>query len=130
MSTAYVDASALLAIAFNEPGWEAVERRVQGFSRLVSSNLLAAELRAAFHRVQRPFEPDLIADIDWSFPDRPLGRELASVLAAGYLRGSDLWHVASALYAIDDAADDPSDVTFLTLDQQQGAVAEALGFRR
>ena len=130
MSTAYVDASALLAIAFNEPGWEAVERRVQGFSRLVSSNLLEAELRAAFHRVQRSFEPDLIADIDWTFPVRPLDRELASVLAAGYLRGSDLWHAASALYAIDDAAGDPSDITFLTLDQQQGAVAEALGFRR
>lgn len=49
----------------------------------------------------------------------------ADALTAGYLRGADLWHVACALYL----AEVPSDVTFLSLDDRQRTVAEALGFR-
>ena len=41
------------------------------------------------------------------------------------LRGADLWHVATALYIFDE----PSEVTFLTLDRRQGEVAGALGFQ-
>ena len=40
------------------------------------------------------------------------------------IRGADLWHVASALYA----APRPESLSFATLDLRQGAVAEALGF--
>lgn len=58
-------------------------------------------------------------------PDRPLSSEITAVLEAGYLRGADLWHVAVALYH----AEDPREVTFVTLDNRQRAVAAALGFR-
>ena len=50
MSVAYVDTLVLTAIAFGEP--DAVEHalRLDEFARLISSNLLEAELRAAFAR--------------------------------------------------------------------------------
>ena len=41
-----------------------------------------------------------------------------------YLRGADLWHVATALYL----AESPADVDFLTLDPAQREAAAALGF--
>jgi hypothetical protein len=57
-------------------------------------------------------------------PDRPLTGEIARVLAAGYVRGADCWHLATALYLTDD----PSSLTFLTVDERQKSVAVSLGF--
>ena len=98
MSIAYVDTSALVAIAFDEPCGSETGARLDGCSRLLSSNLLEAELRAAFAREQQEFDADVLSMIDWILPDRPLAGELARALKAGYLRGADLWHVATALY--------------------------------
>jgi hypothetical protein len=47
------------------------------------------------------------------------------VLDAGYLRGADCWHVATALYV----SPEPSRLSFLTLDERQRDVARTLGFR-
>ncbi len=98
MSVAYVDTSVLMAIAFDEPGAAALARRLDEFTRLVSSNLLEAELRAAFAREEGAFPEGAFAGIDWILPDRPLAPELAAALEAGYLWGADLWHAASAPY--------------------------------
>ena len=125
MSVAYVDTSALVAIAFNDAGGPDLAESLDGFSRLVASNLLEAELRAVFARERLAFEASLVAGIDWVLPDRPLAPELATVLGSGYLRGADLWHVASALYA----AVDPGLMSFVTLDERQRAVAGMLGFQ-
>ena len=125
MSVAYIDTSAVAAIAFGEPGATILAHRLRGFGRLHSSNLLEAELRAAFSREMADFSAALISGIDWVLPDRPLTREFARVLTAGYLKGAELWHVATALYV----ATDPSQVSFVTLDEQQASVAETLGFR-
>ena len=124
MSVAYVDTSVLTAISFDEPGAEALAGRLDGFARLVSSNLLEAELRATFAREKLDFPENVIAGIDWILPDRALSPELATALEAGYLRGADLWHVAHALYVTPR----PESLSFVTLDTRQGAVAEALGF--
>ena len=124
MSAAYVDPSVLTAIAFDEPVAAGLTRRLEGLSRLISSNLLEAELRAAFAREKITFRENAIAGIDWILPDRTLAPELVTVLEAGYLRGADLWHVATALYV----ALRPEDLPFATLDARQGQVAEALGF--
>ena len=123
MGMAYVDTSVLTAIAFEEPGASDYADRLAGFDRLVSSNLLEAELRAAFARQRMTFRESSIAGVDWVLPDRPLGAELASVLEAGYLRGADLWHVAAALHA----SPRPGGLFFATLDARQAAVARALG---
>ncbi len=125
MSDAYVDTSAILSVEFSEPGYETVIERLDSFSRLVSSNLLEAEVRAGFARDGRTFDSMALSNIEWVSADRPLGPEFERVLEAGYLRGADLWHVATALHI----SGEPSEVTFLTLDRRQGEVAAALGFR-
>ncbi len=125
MSLAYIDSSCLVAIAFGERGGKALAKRLAGFEELLSSNVLEAELRSAFQREEVAFEPGLLASITWVLPDRALGGEMSRALEVGYLRGADLWHVACALYLVDD----PRDLTFISLDERQESVAASLGFR-
>ena len=125
MSTAYVDTSALLAVAFNQPEGQAIARRLDGFTDILASNLLSAELRSAFARERREFDAHLITGFLWVLPDRPLTAEIEITPEAGYLRGADLLHVATALYA----AQATGQMGFVTLDRQQQAVAVALGFQ-
>ncbi|MGH7670676.1 MAG: PIN domain-containing protein [Gemmatimonadaceae bacterium] len=126
MSVAYVDTSCLVALAFDERGAAALARRLAQFTQLVSSNLLEAELRAVFARERRVWAPESTGRIAYVLPDRPLGPEIERVLEAGYLRGADCWHLASALYL----ASDPALITFMTLDRTQAQIAEAIGFRK
>ena len=91
----------------------------------MSSNLLEAEVRSAFARDRQRFIPDVLSSIEWVFPVRSLGPEFEMVLNAGYLRGADLWHVATALYVIDA----PAGISFVTLDHRQETVAASLGFQ-
>jgi len=122
---AYIDTSCLVALAFGEREAEAMVSRVQGFDWLVASNLLEAELKAAFLREGAPEDAAPLNGITWLLPDRPLSREIDIVLTAGYLRGADLWHVACALYL---AGGSTHELPFLTLDARQLAVARELGF--
>jgi hypothetical protein len=50
--------------------------------------------------------------------------EIDRVLAAGSLRGADLWHLACAVYV----SGNPEELAFVSLDQRQREVAKALGF--
>ena len=125
MSGAYVDSSALVAIAFNEPGSANVAERLNAFSHLLSSNLLEAEVRAAFSREDREFDNKYLLGLDWIVPDRPLSPELKTVLEVGYVRGADLWHLATALYV----APEPAQITFVSLDRRQRTIARTIGFR-
>lgn len=121
---AYLDTSCLVAIAFDEPGAGDLAQRLDGFDELFSSNLLEAELRAAFVREEVPMDPGFVEPISWILPDRPLGPEIAQALSIGYLRGADLWHLACALYVVER----PGSLTFLTRDDRQRDVADRLGF--
>ena len=125
MSVAYVDTSVLTAIAFDEPGAAAYAQRLDEFARLISSNLLEAELRAAFARENLLFHESAVAGVEWILPDRTLAPEFATVLETGYLRGADLWHVATALYVSPQSRN----LSFATLDARQSDIAAALGFR-
>lgn len=125
MSAAYVDSSAIVAIAFSEEGSGALRDRLLQCGRLYSSNLLEAEVRSALAREGLGFDHLYVARIRWVYPFRPLTEEMETVLEAGYLRGADLWHVANALYAFPRAAE----VGFLTLDERQREVAAELGFQ-
>ena len=125
MRAAYVDTSAIIAIAFREGGSDGLARRINGFDYVGSSNLLEAELRSACAREGRPVPEMLLSAFRWVQPTRPLSTELRSVLRAGDLRGADLWHIACALYM----ARESEDVTFITLDQRQAEVAAALRFQ-
>jgi predicted nucleic acid-binding protein len=96
MNVAYVDTSALVAIAFGEPGSARLARRLESFDELLSSNLLEAELRATLTREGVSDGENLLTWIAWILPDRSLGPEIGRVLSTGYLRGADLWHLAGA----------------------------------
>lgn len=125
MKLAYVDTSCLVAIAFGEPGYERVVKHLDRFHRLLASNLLEAELRAALAREgAADKEGQLLTGFTWIYPNRPLTTEYRRALAAGPLKGADLWHLACALFL----APAPKELSFLTLDRQQHAVARKLGF--
>jgi len=125
LKAAYVDTSCLVAIAFDEPERTEVASRLGEHDMLLSSNLLEAEFRAALARESADLDEALFSWITWVLPDRPLSAEITRVLGTAYLRGADLWHLSTAIYVTSDSAD----LTFLTLDQRQREVAEALGFR-
>ena len=125
MAFAYVDSSSIIAIAFGEHSADDIARRLREQEDLRSSNLLEAEVRAAHIRTGIPFDPESLARIRWITPDRGLSHEISVAARAGYLRGADLWHLATALYLTPD----PGEVTFITLDERQEEVASTLGFR-
>lgn len=124
MTRAYVDSSCLVGVAFGERKATRVKTRLLGFDQLLSSNLGEAEVRAALHREAVTGGEDLLSWVDWVLPSRPLSQEIQRVLAVGYLRGADLWHLATALYL----SLDPGELPFLTLDERQAEVARGLGF--
>ncbi len=124
-SAAYVDTSWIIAIALKERGYAALKRRLEEFTNVYSANFLEAELLATLKNERVALDSVILERVGWVVPVRALRREIETVLAAGFVRGADCWHLASALYA----ADRPSDFTFLTLDKKQLAIAKALGFR-
>lgn len=129
MKTAYVDTSCLAAIAFDERNSAAVQRRLASFDEIVAAPLLEAELRAALRREGSSGSlliDELLEPVVWIAADRALSAEIATVLAAGYVKGADCWHLATALYFSPDA----EDISFLTLDERQAKVAKLLGFGR
>ena len=127
MRLGYVDSSCLVAVALGERGHAALAELLDGFDVLVSSGLLEAEVRAALQR--EGLDPrsvnDYIGEVEWVLPARPLSREIELAQRRGRLKGADLWHVASALFAR-NATDGA--LTFLTLDESQRQVAAELGF--
>ena len=125
MSNAYIDTSLLIAIEICEPNFELYEEELTRFDRIFSSNLLEAEYRSVCRRLRRDSSDLRLSKVTWIIPEYPLTQELRTVLAAGYLRGADLWHVASAIYA---EKEQKTKMSFLTLDMRQQKVADAVGF--
>lgn len=125
MTVAYVDTSCLVAVALDEPAASDVAARLAGFDRLISSNLLEAELRAVFVRESMSGAPvELLAEMVWVYPNRPLTPEFDRVTSVGYLKGADLWHVACALFVAPGARG----LSFMTLDRLQAEIARRLRF--
>lgn len=124
MRSAFVDSSVIVALAFNEPGAPALANRLAEFDVVCASPLLEAELGSACRREHSRPDPRLLKELHWIAPPHPISSEIARVLRAGYVRGADCYHLATALHL----APDGEGVTFLTLDTRQREVAQALGF--
>ena len=124
-SRAFIDSSCLVAIALGEAGAKAIATRIRSFATIVAHPLLDAEVRSACSREGAPVPEEELETIAWVEAPHPLSAEVTRVLAAGYLRGADCWHVATAVFV----SPDPRQLTFLTLDTRQRAVAKKLGFR-
>lgn len=125
MSAAYVDTSCIVAAAFGESPASKVVARLSRFDRVLSSPLLEAELWSVLAREGREITDHFSSAIEFVIVERPLSAEVRRVLDAGYLRGADCWHLATALYL----APNPNELTFLSLDGAQRKVAKTLGFR-
>ncbi len=125
MSDAYLDSSVIVAIVLNEPGSDHLATRLEAFSRLISANLLEAELYSTLSREGVELNESFVSGVGWVHPNRSLRNEMTLALEAGYLRWADLWYIAVALYA----ARRPNNLTFFTLDIRQRTVAASLGFR-
>jgi predicted nucleic acid-binding protein len=125
---AHLDTSFLLAILFDEPGASALGRTLGRYERVFSSDMLTAETLSAAvrERVEFAAVTTALEAVALVVPHRSLDRELQEVLARGYLRGADAWHVACALFLADAAR---SELTFLSRDATQRRVARALGLR-
>ena len=125
MKAAYVDSSVLVAISLGETDHEDLTSRLEKFDQLFSSNLLEAELRSALKReASEGIDVGPLTWIWWVYPSRPLTPEFKSVLMEGYSRGADLWHLACALHLREEL----EEISFLSLDDKQVAVAASLGF--
>lgn len=117
----------MLSIVMDEPGAEQMARKLDRFEVLHASNLLEAEFRAALQREGADSADARALDrVWWVLPERTLGSEFETVLAAGYLRGADLWHVACCLYLIERGV---GPVHFVTADVRQAEVAVAVGLQ-
>lgn len=124
MKRGFLDTSVVLALAFAEPGSPELGKLLASFDQLHASPLLEAELAAALCREGlENGSRGLLDALRFLHPQRRLSTEIATTLAAGSLRGADLFHVASALFAAPAA-----DIIFLSLDARQRAVAARLGF--
>ena len=123
MTVAYVDSSCLVAVALDEPVGRTTKKRLSTLDTIYASNLLEAEYLSALAR-EKAEGAEPLSWLTWVTPTRPLSPEIRRVLGAGYLRGPDLWHLATALYL----AEDPAELPFITLDARQAEVARALGF--
>jgi predicted nucleic acid-binding protein len=124
MTACYLDTSYLVALAFGEREADDLATRLQTFDLLLSSTLLEAEFRSTLAREGVPDGERFLQAVSWILPDRRLTPEIDRILATGYVRGADLKHLACALYA----AESPSDLTFLTLDDRQREIAAELSF--
>lgn len=124
-TAAYIDTSFLIAIVLGEDQGKRCFEQLEKAERIYSSNLLEAELRATLAREQVEANHEvLMAPIRWVIPNAPLSEEIGSVLEKGYVRGADLWHLATALMLSPIA----SEIRFLTLDKRQRETAARLGF--
>jgi uncharacterized protein with PIN domain len=125
--TAYVDSSCFVAIALREPGYEQVSERLASFDRWVSSMLTEAEVLAVLRRHKSSDDGSkLLYGVAWLPVKRQLTTRISRVLDQGVaLKGADVWHLASALYATPR----PSLMSFLSLDAGQRKASQQLGFQ-
>lgn len=128
MKRGYIDTSVLVALHFGQSEARRAARLLRALDVSFSVNLIVPELLATLKREGRPLqEADrLLARIALYSPTESLRPQCEAALAAGPLRGADLWHVAAALAIA--GPQKRSELQFLTFDDQQRGVAGLLGF--
>lgn len=124
MSVAYVDSSVLVGLAFGEPSAVREARRFARFRHVVTGSLTQAEVAGALRRESATLDHDPLAGVVLVAVPASLGAEVKEVLESGYVRGADCWHLAAALYIAASR-----DLTFITVDKVQRALAADLGFK-
>ncbi len=121
MTTAYLDASALVKLAIDEPESKAVESFIDGFDEIVTSRVGLVETRRAVARStgsDRPTDEPL-ASVGSIELDAAIAAS-AAILEPATLRTLDAIHLATALalYHLD---------AFVTYDARSAEAARSLG---
>ena len=121
MSVFYVDSSALVRLATDEPGAEAVSALISHDAEIMTSSVALVEVRRALGRIAPGYDPDDVLDqcIVIALDAGVIAR--AGVLAPATLRSLVAIHVASALTVAADLD------AFVTCDQRQASAAVAAG---
>ena len=122
----YLDSSSAISLLLDEVSGMVVKRAIDGRS-LTSGRLLEAEALSVLKREEMPpgkFD-ELSNSIVWTEPTRSLRVEIDRILNSSYLRGTDLQHLATALYIFEI----PSSAFFCSLDKNQRRAAEKCGFK-
>ena len=124
MSVAYIDTSALVAVLFDEPEGGALGSRLDTFSHVVPRTCLKRKSGRSCTggACAQPGSSGRYQVGSAGAPTRTRVYESPGSWLSPRRR---LWHLATALYL----AEDPKDISFLTRDRRQEAVASALGFR-
>jgi predicted nucleic acid-binding protein len=122
MTTAYVDASALVKLALDEPDGLAMRRWYHEHERVASSRVAVIETRRAVRRkVDDPAHVEAILDSIEVLEVSPAIADRASSIDPASLRTLDAIHLASAL-ALGVEVD-----AFVTYDDRLADAARAVG---
>ena len=125
MGAAFVDSSVIVSLGLNESAAPDVRERMAQFDAVYASPLLEAEYASACRRENIVPDTRLLDLLEWVMVRCSLRPEIGRTLSAGYVRGAECHHLATALYLARDAGE----LTFLRNDARQEAVARALGFQ-
>jgi prevent-host-death family protein len=103
-------------------------RMLRAHDQAFSVGLVVPEILSALKREERPLnEADrLLARLSLFFSDGSLKTECEEALSAGFLRGADLWHVATALAIA--GRQRRKELLFATFDERRREVAKKLQF--
>ena len=125
----YLDTSAWIAWKFKQAGSDIFKKIALDSDTVISCPLFVSEYVSFLKRneilSQTRYEEELDF-IRWIFPAVPLFKEYSQCGKLGFLRGADLYHIATALWF---AQDRPSELIFLTCDLKQKEAAKKLGFK-
>jgi len=123
----YVDSSVLVAILLEEQGYLEAQKILSKQLSLQSSTLLQAEIFSVCIRenIETQYAIELSESISFFSPTN-LITELEKASKLGFVRGADLYHIASALYLSNN---NPKELSFFTLDKRQVECAKKCGFK-
>ena len=125
----YLDTSAWIAWKFGQNGKELLAKVLLKQNTVLSSPLLVAEYLAFLKKTKQlenvRYEDDL-EFIRWIYPADSLIESCAECARCHYLRGADLYHLATALWFAQGLR---KDLRFLTCDIEQARAAQKIGFK-
>ena len=121
MSILYLDASALVRLAVDEPGADDLARLLEAATEIITSAAALVEVRRALARSLPDYDPDDILDRCTVIGLDSTVIACAGVLQPDTLRFLDAIHVASALMIAEDLD------AFVTCDERQASAAVAAG---
>jgi predicted nucleic acid-binding protein len=127
LKAAYIDSSVIIAASLNQLTKSDKFFEICEEYEFFSSYLLAAETYSAMKREKFPLKVAQPFIERANFLSRPIHAELFKKgLKKAYVRGADLYHIATALLIRENYS---SQISFFSLDSKQSEVAKKCGLK-